>query len=72
MVMKTPLLSRLAFGIDIFFEIPQHPNPTIYAYTVHSMPMQVQNTVGATSVVCDWNGTLSMYLDQVWSFVHLQ
>ena len=67
--MQSLSFSHLAFGIDIFFEIPQHPNPIIYAYTVHSTPMQVQNTVGATSVMCDWNGTLSMYLDQVWRFV---
>lgn len=58
-------------GVDLFFDVPQHPNPTIYTYVAYSTPMNVSYGFGSCSIQCDWNGTLAMHLDQGWKLVDI-
>lgn len=53
-------------GVDVFFEMPLHPNPVIYTYTVASIPMKLHGGFQSVSVSCDWNGVFGQYLDAGW------
>ena len=56
-------------GTDLFFNMPLHPNPTIYTYMAISVPipLTVSYTFGGTlDLVCNWMGNLSQHLNQGW------
>lgn len=54
-------------GVELFFEIPQHPQPTIYTY--HTVCVQAQyrttyDVTGVQRVLCDVD-----FLEQTQSFL---
>jgi len=57
------------YGVDVFFDVPQHPNPTMYTYTAHSTPILIGRSYGNVQVQCDWTGTLNMYLNEGWKLI---
>ena len=61
----------IVYGVDLFFDMPQHPNPTVYTYCAYSTTMYIQYNYGAVNVQCDWLGTLSLHLDKVCSYIYI-
>ena len=60
------LLYFLAFGVNMFFDVPAHPNPVLYTNLAYSVPMNILQSFGGTvDVQIDIPGTLAMHLDQV-------
>ena len=56
-------------GIDLFFNMPLHPNPKVYSYMAISVPIQMNYTFGLqgkVDLLCDWMGTLGQHLNQGW------
>ncbi len=56
-------------GIDLFFNMPLHPNPVYYSYACVSHPIHVQYNLGMSpkvNVMCDWAAHLAQYLNQGW------
>ena len=60
------------FGVNLFFNIPVHPNPTLYTNTALSVPMQVVRHIGGNvDANLDINGPLSSYLNQGWKLIDI-
>ena len=62
-------------GVDLFFNMPLHPNPTIYVYQAVSVPIQFQlmGGFGQTQirVLTDFMGQFSAYLQKGWKLVEV-
>ncbi|KAK6168486.1 hypothetical protein SNE40_021008 [Patella caerulea] len=59
-------------GVDLFYEIPTHPNPEIYTYQIVPVSIQVYVNFGRSITIgCDWAGILGSYLSQGWRLVEV-
>lgn len=62
-------------GVDLFFDIPTHPNPRRYVYQAVNVPIGVSVSagfpVGKINVVCDWLGQMAAFLQQGWRLVEV-
>jgi hypothetical protein len=64
-------------GVELFFNVPQHPEPTVYAYhavTVHAnysiMPDTTQ-TIQQVTCDADFMGQLTAFLSKGWRLVNI-
>ena len=57
----------LDYGVDLFFDIPQHPKPIKYVYAAHTAPIKLKYHFASSDVTCecDYVSTLTAYLDKV-------
>ncbi|ESO93831.1 hypothetical protein LOTGIDRAFT_228596 [Lottia gigantea] len=55
--------SRGSIGVDVFFDMPTHPNPHIYEYHLQPIPMEIKAGSGET-VCSEWASFLEMNLWQ--------
>ncbi|XP_002732701.1 uncharacterized protein LOC100377864 [Saccoglossus kowalevskii] len=57
-------------GVDMFFNMPTHPNPTLYSYQAVNIQVPYKMVTGLASasvkVDLDWNAQLRAYLAQGW------
>ncbi|ESO93832.1 hypothetical protein LOTGIDRAFT_228597 [Lottia gigantea] len=60
-----------SIGVDVFFDMPTHPNPQIYTYQIISVPMEVRAGFGGQTVFCDWASHLGQFLCQGWRLVEI-
>jgi len=60
------------FGVNLFFNIPRHPNPTLYSHIAFCSPMQViRNYGGNVDYNFDVNGPLTAYMNQGWRLIDI-
>ena len=69
------LFYLLGMGVDLFFDIPTHPNPRRYVYQAVNVPINVSVSpgfpAGKIQVYCDWLGQMAAFLQQGWRLVEI-
>ncbi|XP_077978350.1 uncharacterized protein LOC144433843 [Glandiceps talaboti] len=62
-------------GMDLFFNMAKHPNPTTYSYQAIHVPINFKMQAGmmsaSTKVELDWHAQLQAYLSQGWKLVDI-
>ena len=62
-------------GVDLFFDMPLHPNPRRYIYQAVNVPITVSVSAGFPAgrvhVSCDWLGQMAAFLQQGWRLVEI-
>ncbi|ESO88477.1 hypothetical protein LOTGIDRAFT_234531 [Lottia gigantea] len=59
-------------GVDIFFDMPTHPNPEIYTYQMTTIPITARGKFGGEIAAdCDWATHLGQFLSQGWRLVEI-
>ncbi|XP_022079833.1 uncharacterized protein LOC110973367 [Acanthaster planci] len=62
-------------GVDLFFNMPLHPNPTVYIYQAISVPVQFQVTSSfpqpRIQVLTDFMGQFAAFLQKGWKLVEI-
>ena len=67
----------LGIGVDLFFDIPTHPNPRRYVYQAVNVPINMSISVGSVvgkvhrEDACDWQGEMTTLLQQGWRLVEI-
>ncbi|KAM7426828.1 hypothetical protein ABFA07_021945 [Porites harrisoni] len=61
------------YGCDVFFNMPRHPNPTLYTYQLVNVPVQVMylGPGKLVKVTCDWMGHFAQHLRQGWKLTDI-
>ncbi|CAH1777048.1 unnamed protein product, partial [Owenia fusiformis] len=64
-----------AFGVDMMFNMPLHPNPKLYSYQAANVPVPytVQAGFSMPSFQCniDWNAQFGSWLNQGWKLIEI-
>ncbi|XP_068725152.1 uncharacterized protein [Montipora capricornis] len=60
-------------GCDVFFNMPHHPNPTLYTYQIVNVPVQVTylGPKKLVKVTCDWMAHFAQHLQQGWKLADI-
>jgi len=60
-------------GCDVFFNIPNHPNPVKYTYQLVNVPVKVMmfGPGQLVKVSCDWMQHFNTYLQQGWRLAEI-
>ena len=65
-------------GVDLFFDIPTHPNPRRFIYQTVNVPIEeaVEPATGFGALPkhtfsCDWLGQMTTFLQQGWRLVEI-
>lgn len=63
----------VVFGCDVFFNMPLHPNPTLFTYQLVNVPVQVMylGPGKLVKVTCDWMAHFTQHLHQGWKLVDI-
>ena len=65
--------SLQVYGCDVFFNMPCHPNPTLYTYQLINVPVQVMylGPGKLVKVTCDWMGHFAQHLQKGWKLTDI-
>ena len=77
--MKLFLLLFSVYGVDLFFEIPQHPSPELYQYQAVPLKLIAQLNVSmgfsgpnhTWGLQLDWQGVMNQYLGTGWRLIEV-
>ncbi|XP_013403484.1 raftlin-like [Lingula anatina] len=61
-------------GVDVFFNMPLHPNPRCYTYQAVNVPIGIRSKMGFTPTIqvqCDWMSHYAAFLQQGWRLVEI-
>ena len=63
----------IVFGCDVFFNMPLHPNPTLFTYKLVNVPVQVMylGPGKLVKVTCDWMTHFTQHLHQGWKLIDI-
>ena len=66
-------VSFVAMGCDVFFNMPRHPNATLYTYQLVNVPVQVMylGPGKMVKITCDWMQNFARYLQQGWKLAEI-
>lgn len=73
--MRTGQMPMIQVGVDVFYEIPLHPNPERYMYQIINCPVnsnfEMNFPHGRWNSFCDWQGIMGQYLGAGWKLVEI-
>lgn len=61
------------YGCDVFFNMPRHPNPTLYTYQLINVPVKIMylGPGKLVKVTCDWMGHFAQHLQRGWKLIDI-